>query len=604
MNSERIAYSAVGRVYLDCDVPISLTHYSTETTGHVVGAVRRGGDMVNIVGTAEEDFIHRLGDFETPPGGSSEIATATTGADSIVAGAGDDTVHADGGDDTVRGGTGNDRLFGSYGTDQVFGDEGDDVIVAWAGNLAAGEKVSGGAGIDTFQTQGGDLTGVTLSGVEILSVAPNAGTLLLTSAQINSFGTIAGVPWHHNADVTLSAPGTANLTETAVLTILNLHGSVGGDVFRLPDDHDAPHSRIVIEGEGGNDTLIGGAGTDYGSGGDGNDMLAGSAGNDHLEGNGGSDALNGGEGNDALQGGNDADVLIGGNGNDSFLTYSTGEGIAGLAETINGGAGNDVLSFAFLGGKIDISQAVIRDVERLVFDNHRMILTPEQLGDFVGVTGGSPSKPVSELVLASGGTADLIGATITGVSAIRGSSGADIVNLTNVATPQTLDGRGGSDSVIGGLNGDTLAGYIGADTLDGGAGNDVLDGGAHADVLLGSAGSDWLNGGLGRDRLTGGASGDTFDFNAVNDSTPIFFDRILDFQSGEDRIDLGGIDASDAAAGDQAFAFIGADAFHGFAGELRYAGGVLSGDVDGDSSADFQVVLTGGAALAGIDLIL
>ena len=61
-----------------------------------------------------------------------------------------------------------------------------------------------------------------------------------------------------------------------------------------------------------------------------------------------------------------------------------------------------------------------------------------------------------------------------------------------------------------------------------------------------------------------------------------------------DKVDLSAIDADTNTAGNQAFAFVGRNAFSGTAGELRFfidgAGNkVASGDVDGDRVADFQI---------------
>jgi hypothetical protein len=75
-----------------------------------------------------------------------------------------------------------------------------------------------------------------------------------------------------------------------------------------------------------------------------------------------------------------------------------------------------------------------------------------------------------------------------------------------------------------------------------------------------------------------------------------------------DLLGLGGIDANTAVGGDQMFSFIGAAAFSGVAGQLRaqVGGGatVVSGDVNGDSAADFAIRLTGSHALTGSNFIL
>jgi serralysin len=54
--------------------------------------------------------------------------------------------------------------------------------------------------------------------------------------------------------------------------------------------------------------------------------------------------------------------------------------------------------------------------------------------------------------------------------------------------------------------------------------------------------------------------------------------------------------------GNQAFTFIGAAAFAGVGGQMRFSGGVLQGDVNGDGTADSEVRIVG--ALAGGDVIL
>ena len=54
----------------------------------------------------------------------------------------------------------------------------------------------------------------------------------------------------------------------------------------------------------------------------------------------------------------------------------------------------------------------------------------------------------------------------------------------------------------------------------------------------------------------------------------------------------------------QAFDFIEADAFSGTAGELRYASGVVRGDVDGDGTADFAIEVRNSPVLIADDFLL
>lgn len=134
---------------------------------------------------------------------------------------------------------------------------------------------------------------------------------------------------------------------------------------------------------------------------------------------------------------------------------------------------------------------------------------------------------------------------------------------------------------------------------------DIEDGktGSGNDELRGNALANRLDGGAGSDIYTGDAGADTFVIGQVG-----FADRITDFASGSDKIDLSAIDANAGTAGDQAFKLIGSAAFSGVAGELRSyvnasGANVIAGDVNGDGVADFLINLGTSTAQAG-DLIL
>jgi hypothetical protein len=73
-------------------------------------------------------------------------------------------------------------------------------------------------------------------------------------------------------------------------------------------------------------------------------------------------------------------------------------------------------------------------------------------------------------------------------------------------------------------------------------------------------------------------------------------DQILDFTPGTDRIELDRIDADTLTAGNQAFSWIGSNAFTGTAGELRAheqsGTWFVEGDTNGDGAADLVIALT------------
>lgn len=157
----------------------------------------------------------------------------------------------------------------------------------------------------------------------------------------------------------------------------------------------------------------------------------------------------------------------------------------------------------------------------------------------------------------------------------------------------TLSGDGGDDQIWGDAGDDWISGGIGHDVLYGGAGRDRLHAVSGGDWMNGGPGADWLHAGVGPDTMFGGTGADGFIFtSAAAAGLGRVRDSIRDFTSGEDYVNLASIDANTRFAGDQAFDFIGARAFTG-AGQLRHAGGILEGDVDGDGVADFQISLTG-----------
>jgi Ca2+-binding RTX toxin-like protein len=151
---------------------------------------------------------------------------------------------------------------------------------------------------------------------------------------------------------------------------------------------------------------------------------------------------------------------------------------------------------------------------------------------------------------------------------------------------------------------ENAVGGSGNDSLTGNDGINLLRGGAGSDTLYGLGGGDSLDGAAGADTLSGGTGTDIFDFNSVKDSLSSARDTIQDFVRGVDRIDLRTIDANTATGGDQAFSFIGNMAFTGQSGQLNFIGNVLSGDVNGDRTADFRINVTGISTLAIADFYL
>lgn len=152
----------------------------------------------------------------------------------------------------------------------------------------------------------------------------------------------------------------------------------------------------------------------------------------------------------------------------------------------------------------------------------------------------------------------------------------------------------------------TVRGNIGNNQLYGGSGNDQIFGYAGRDYLNGGGGTDQLRGGTGKDILVGGSGADVFVFTSIYEAGKgADRDVIQDFSRAEgDKIDLRAIDAISMSQENQAFFFVGGQAFSGRAGELRYDGRIVSGDVNGDRVSDFGIEVSDVPALGGGDFLL
>ncbi len=355
-----------------------------------------------------------------------------------------------------------------------------------------------------------------------------------------------------------------------------------------------------------------------------NEVPGATPGADVLRGTPGRDRIDGLAGDDRLYGLDDNDILIGGDGNDVLY------GGAGL-DDMRGGAGNDIY-FVDAVGEIVTELAAGGTDEVRATVNHTLAANVEILRLQGPATIGT-GNALDNSIFAGIGPASLFG--MDGNDTIFGSGSSDTIEGGN--GDDTLYGRNGNDSILGGAGNDTIRGEIGSDILDGGDGNDLIFGGVgidtihgglgndtlrgedQNDTLYGDAGDDSLQGGAGNDNLYGGAGRDVFNGGTGNDSfwfdegdfaglTNATADRIQDFVQGQDRIRLADIDANTLVAADQRFTFIGASAFSGVAGELRYvqSNGVtlITGDVNGDGVADLAIALTGTINLVAGDFVL
>jgi len=280
-------------------------------------------------------------------------------------------------------------------------------------------------------------------------------------------------------------------------------------------------SRLLLDGQGGHDTLTGGTAADELAGGDGDDDLTGGSGADDLFGGPGEDELDGESGDDELFGGGDIDLLEGGSGADRLDggggadtemgesgddVFDQGADPNG-ADTLEGGDGFDLVAFDLRDGSLDVTVGI-------------------------GADDGES------------GEGDDIGSDVEGV---LGGSGND--DITGNDEDNVLRGGPGNDDIDGGDGDDVVDGDAGNDTLSGGAGNDTVsffggpavtvnlatgqatgegndslagfenaEGGSHADALIGDGGDNALTGRGGNDSLDGGGGDDLLRGNGGADT--------------------------------------------------------------------------------------
>jgi Ca2+-binding RTX toxin-like protein len=375
-------------------------------------------------------------------------------------------------------------------------------------------------------------------------------------------------------------------------------------------------------GEGGNDTLIGGADEDNLTGGAGNDTVtAGAGGFDYIGGGSGTDSVNGEAGYDQLDfsernsngltfllqtrkvtGTYDDDEdsagmetvnttfagierLVGSNGNDSFTAHSSF-----VHSTDADGIDNDhrVLTVAGMDGADTFTDGTVGRGQLMVsYDQEKWEQQRfEDSGDSLGRWGSQPNEFGVIVNLSGAGLVANIGDGNRLVASLRardtfgntdifaGANGAvrnfqltDANDFLRAGSAQTyVQGRDGNDTLEGGIARDFFRGGNGNDTLRGFGGNDELrgddDGNAPGnDTLDGGIGNDYLKGGAGNDIMNGGAD---FDYINYNNETTFNGDGgthgvIVNLATTAITATVAGIGTVSVAAGRARDAFTGTD---------------------------------------------
>ena len=540
-----------------------ITH-ATETTNAVKAPVI--SSFAQIFGTGGADNIHgTAADDEIFASGGNDTIEAGEGNDTIDGGDGDDYVDShSGGNDVFYGGVGNDFYYGFTGNEKIYGDWGNDTLKGYSGD----DVLEGGMGADYLD---------------------------------------GGTGWDWASYATSKTGVSASLLLKA-----GYAGDANGDTL------------TNIE------SLTGSKFSDYLAGDDNGNVLDGAAGADVLYGNGGWDNVYGGEGNDTIDGGVGSDYLSGDGGNDTFKQAVFG------SDYINGGAGSDTVDYSLVpkqwsgwtaGIEVNLNdgyagysrtsvhagqntgQDTLADIENVIGTKWNDLLVGNEK-DNVFTSGGGQDGPYGnggDGMYGNGGN-DTFVMSANGAAWLDGGTGIDTVDYSSstLSVVLTLDGNEANN--YGAAAGTTA---VGIENVIGGKVGDSIFGNAASNAINGMGGDDWIVGGYGGDVLTGGAGKDEFRFTSVtdsiNDTNWGLRDKITDFTSGADHIDVWQIDANANINGNQSFNYLGDKAFTS-AGQIRsyYQGDhtIVEFNTSDAAGAEMVIELSGHVALTAYDFVL
>ena len=313
--------------------------------------------------------------------------------------------------------------------------------------------------------------------------------------------------------------------------IVNAGG--GNDLVRIDESNGAftTTTPTQINGQSGDDTLIGGSGAE---------TLNGGAGNDIVDGNGGADRVSLGGGNDRFiwDPGDGSDVVNGGDGHDTMAFNGSA-----AAEQFRLSANRSHARFTRDVGGITMDLAGIEQVDVASVGGNDTLTVDDLTGtavktvnnDLAATLGGTtPGAGVAQTIVNGTDGRDSIvatgsggAATVTGLAAqvnvVHGDASRDELAINALGGNDRVDASAlRADAlklgVDGGAGDDTVLGGAGADVLRGGDGNDLVDGNQGADIVLLGAGDDrfvW-DPGDGSDVVEGQAGHDAMTFNGSN----------------------------------------------------------------------------------------
>jgi Ca2+-binding RTX toxin-like protein len=309
--------------------------------------------------------------------------------------------------------------------------------------------------------------------VAVLGVAAEANAAVLASVK-NGTLTVKGGNAAEKITLRLGAPGrlvvdvgdngSADFTfRRSAFTRIVVNAGAGGDRLRISESNGVftNTEATTLNGQAGNDVVLGGSRAEV---------------------------LRGGTENDTIDGNRGIDDVGMGAGNDSFV-WNAGDG----ADEIRGDADSDTVT-----------------VNGSVAGADTISVSPTAVLGHAVVSGGPDVATTENLTVNGlGGNDTISGGAVVGLFALTldGGVGDDILN-----------GGNGNDTLVGGADGDTVDGNAGADVALLGTGDDAF-------VWDPGDGSDIVEGGTDRDELRFNGSAGTEIFTASANGSRLFFTR-------------------------------------------------------------------------------
>jgi Ca2+-binding RTX toxin-like protein len=393
--------------------------------------------------------------------------TGGSGNDALTGGAGNDTISGGSGDDTLAGGTGNDSLVGGNGNDTF-------TVAATPGS----DTIDGGAGNDTVNVAATTMGSSTTT--TSIDLGAGVNTVSLTSGANIRFASLAATGGVYG--ITVAAGGSATMTPTQFTGAYQVVGAGTETItFSTSGTVNLTDTTVEIFNLSSGTSLTG------------------------------TNTVTVGANQTAVTGAEGAD------------TFSYGVNLT-TADTLNGGAGNDVLNFTNPAAAAATALDNVTNVETI---------------NWTGVVGDGTAanqQTVNTITLTNASAFDTatnaVALNILGGFAVTATFGNldRAITITDLGGASSITGGAGNDVIDAGNGANTVVGGAGADSITAGTGIDSLVGGAGNDTINGGSGADVIEGGTNADSLTGGAGIDNFVY-AAGDSTLANLDVITDYRS-------------------------------------------------------------------------